>query len=314
MTIYAAGAICWREEKGRLLVAVIHRARYNDWGWPKGKVDPGETLPETAVREIKEETGLTVRLGVKLGEQSYKVSNGKDKVVHYWAAKVTKKALKATTFKPSEEVAKVDWLTPAEAAALLTYEHDKEFLISLTGLHARGLLDTKPFIVLRHGKATPRDKWSKGEETRPLLLEGKKQSKALARLLTSCWGAKRIVSSPWERCRSTVAPYAQALGRDVEYSEHLTEAGNKSTPASTLKVIHKLIQDGRSTIVCTHRPALPTVLEEVAKYHPEEKLELLENGKSIKPGHFLVIHLTKPAPGRNRKIVSVETHGPLEAK
>lgn len=313
MTIYAAGAICWREEKGRLLVAVIHRARYNDWGWPKGKVDPGETLPETAVREIKEETGLSVRLGVKLGEQGYKLSNGKDKVVHYWAVKVTKKALKTTTFKPSEEVAKVDWLTPAEAAAILTYEHDKEFLISLTGLHARGLLDTKPFIVLRHGKATPRDKWSKGEETRPLLLAGKKQSKSLARLLAS-WGAKRIVSSPWERCRSTVAPYAQAFRFEVEYSEHLTEAGNKKTPASTLKVIHKLIQDGRSTIVCTHRPALPTVLEEVAKYHPEEKLELLENGKAIKPGHFLVIHLTKPAPGRNRKVVSVETYGPLEAK
>lgn len=313
MTIYAAGAICWREEKGRLLVAVIHRARYNDWGWPKGKVDPGETLPETAVREIKEETGLSIRLGAKLGVQNYKLTNGKDKAVHYWAAKVTKTALKKTTFKPSEEVAKVDWLTPAEAAALLTYEHDKDFLVALTGLHARGLLDTKPFIVLRHGKATPRDKWSKGEETRPLLLAGKKQSKALTRLLAS-WGAKRIVSSPWERCRSTVAPYAQTVKRDVEYSEHLTEAGNKKTPASTLKVIHKLIQDGRSTIVCTHRPALPTVLEEVAKYHPEEKLELLENGKAIKPGHFLVIHLTKPAPGRNRRIVSVETYGPLEAK
>jgi 8-oxo-dGTP diphosphatase len=313
MTIYAAGAICWREEKGRLLVAVIHRARYNDWGWPKGKVDPGETLPETAVREIKEETGLSIKLGVKLGEQNYKLSNGKDKVVHYWAAKVTKPALKATKFKPSEEVAKVDWLTPEEAETLLSYDHDKEFLNKLVEYHSRDLLDTKPFIVLRHGKATPRDKWSKGEETRPLLATGKKQSKALTRLLPA-WGAKRIVSSPWERCRSTVAPYAQAFRREVEYSEHLTEAGNKKTPASTLKVIHKLIQDGRSTIVCTHRPALPTVLEEVAKYHPEEKLELLENGKSIKPGHFLVIHLTKPAPGRNRKVVSVETYGPLEAK
>lgn len=313
MAVYAAGAICWREEEGRLLVAVIHRARYNDWGWPKGKVDPGEALPETAVREIKEETGLSVRLGVKLGEQSYKLSNGKDKVVHYWVAKVSKKALKATTFKPSEEVAKVDWLTPAAAAALLTYEHDKEFLIKLTSLHARGLLDTKPFIVLRHGKATPRDKWSKGEETRPLLLAGKKQAKALTSLLAA-WGAKRVVSSPWERCRSTVAPYSSAFGREVEYSEHLTEAGNKKTPASTLKVIHKLIQDGRSTIVCTHRPALPTVLEELTKYHPEDKVALLEEGKAIKPGHFLVIHLTKPAPGRNRKIVSVETYGPLEAK
>jgi 8-oxo-dGTP pyrophosphatase MutT (NUDIX family)/phosphohistidine phosphatase SixA len=313
VTVYAAGAICWREEKGRLLVAVIHRARYNDWGWPKGKVDPGESLPETAVREIKEETGLSIRLGVNLGIQSYLLPNGKAKEVHYWAAKVTDKALKNSKFKPSEEVAKVDWLTPEEAAALLSYDHDKEFLAKVVELHTKGLLDTKPFIVLRHGKAMPRDKWEKGEATRPLLPSGKKQSKALTRLLPA-WGAKRIVSSPWERCQSTVAPYAAVNGVEVEYSEHLTEAGNKKTPASTLKVIHKLIQDGRSTIVCTHRPALPTVLEELAKYHPLEKLELLENGKAIKPGHFLVIHLTKPEPGKNRKIVSVETYGPLEAK
>ena len=313
MTVYAAGAICWREEKGRLLVAIIHRARYNDWGWPKGKVDPGETLPETAVREIKEETGLSIRLGVNLGVQTYELPNGKGKEVHYWAAKVSDKALKASTFKPSEEVAKVDWMTPDEAAKVLSYEHDKVFLEKLVLLHAKDQLDTKPFIVLRHGKATPRDNWSKGEETRPLLPAGKQQSKSLKNLLRA-WGAKRIVSSPWERCRSTVAPYALARKVEVEYSEHLTEAGNKKTPASTLKVIHKLIQDGRSTIVCTHRPALPTVLEELAKYNPLEKLELLENGKAIKPGHFLVVHLTQPKPGTSRKIVSVETYGPMEAK
>jgi 8-oxo-(d)GTP phosphatase len=313
MTVYAAGAICWREEKGRLLVAIIHRARYNDWGWPKGKVDPGETLPETAVREIKEETGLSIRLGVNLGVQTYDLPNGKGKEVHYWAAKVSEKALKASTFKPSEEVAKVDWMTPDEAVKVLSYEHDKVFLEKLVLLHAKDQLDTKPFIVLRHGKATPRDNWSKGEETRPLLPAGKQQSKSLKNLLRA-WGAKRIVSSPWERCRSTVAPYALARKVEVEYSEHLTEAGNKKTPASTLKVIHKLIQDGRSTIVCTHRPALPTVLEELAKYNPLEKLELLENGKAIKPGHFLVVHLTQPKPGTSRKIVSVETYGPMEAK
>jgi len=313
MTVYAAGAICWREEKGRLLVAIIHRARYNDWGWPKGKVDAGETLPETAVREIKEETGLSIRLGVNLGVQTYELPNGKGKEVHYWAARVSDKALKASTFKPSEEVAKVDWMTPDEAAKVLSYEHDRIFLEKLVLLHAKEQLDTKPFIVLRHGKATPRDNWPKGEETRPLLPAGKQQSKSLKNLLRA-WGAKRIVSSPWERCRSTVGPYALARKVEVEYSEHLTEAGNKKTPASTLKVIHKLIQDGRSTIVCTHRPALPTVLEELAKYNPLEKLELLENGKAIKPGHFLVVHLTQPKPGTSRKIVSVETYGPMEAK
>jgi 8-oxo-dGTP diphosphatase len=62
MTIYAAGAILWREEKGKLLVAVIHRSRHKDWSFPKGKVDPGETFPQAAVREILEETGLKIKL------------------------------------------------------------------------------------------------------------------------------------------------------------------------------------------------------------------------------------------------------------
>lgn len=313
MTVYAAGALCWRKDSGVLKVAVIHRARYNDWGWPKGKVDPGETLPETAVREIAEETGLCIKLGVNLGVQRYTLPNGKEKEVHYWAAKVTDKALKASKFKPSEEVAKVDWMTPDEALKVLSYEHDKLFLEKLVELHVAELLNTKPVIVLRHAKATPRDNWKRGEETRPLLPLGKRQALALKPLL-SAWSPKRIVSSPWERCKSTVAPYAAFMGTKVEYSEPLTEAGNKKTPAATLKVIHKLIQDGRATIVCTHRPALPTVLEELGKYHPLEKIEALENGKSLKPGSFLVIHLTKPKPGVGRKIVSVETYSPLEAK
>ena len=64
MTIFAAGAVLWREVDGKLLVAVIHRARYDDWSFPKGKQDPGENLPQTAVREIREETGIKVSLGV----------------------------------------------------------------------------------------------------------------------------------------------------------------------------------------------------------------------------------------------------------
>jgi 8-oxo-dGTP diphosphatase len=78
MTIYAAGALLWREEKGKLLIALIHRSRHGDWSFPKGKVDPGETFPEAAVREIYEETGLKIRLGVPLPTAYYKVPTGED--------------------------------------------------------------------------------------------------------------------------------------------------------------------------------------------------------------------------------------------
>ena len=64
--ILAAGCVCWRVVDGELQVLVIHRPRYDDWSWPKGKQDDGETLPETAVRELREETGLHITLGVHL--------------------------------------------------------------------------------------------------------------------------------------------------------------------------------------------------------------------------------------------------------
>jgi 8-oxo-dGTP pyrophosphatase MutT (NUDIX family) len=61
--IYAAGAVLWKVVDKELKVLIVHRTQHKDVSIPKGKVDPGETLPETAVREIKEETGLDIALG-----------------------------------------------------------------------------------------------------------------------------------------------------------------------------------------------------------------------------------------------------------
>lgn len=86
--ILAAGTVLWRrQETGELEIAVIHRPHYNDWSLPKGKVDEAESLPTTAVREAKEETGYTVCLGKLLGKITYQVRN-RTKVVYYWLAEV----------------------------------------------------------------------------------------------------------------------------------------------------------------------------------------------------------------------------------
>ena len=84
--VNAAGAIIWRITAGELEVLMIHRDRYDDWSWPKGKIDAGETMPECAVREVFEEVGLDIELGIPLPAMTYMVGAG-PKVVYYWAAK-----------------------------------------------------------------------------------------------------------------------------------------------------------------------------------------------------------------------------------
>ncbi len=87
--VYAAGAVIWRLVDGKLRILLIHRTKYRDITLPKGKVDPGEMLAETAVREVHEETGIRVSLGVPVGVSRYHLPSNKQKVVHYWAAEAT---------------------------------------------------------------------------------------------------------------------------------------------------------------------------------------------------------------------------------
>ncbi len=314
MTVYAAGALLWREVDGKLTVALIHRARYNDWSWPKGKQDPGETLPETAVREISEETGLKIRLGAPLHVAKYTVGKGEPKEVHYWAARVSDKALAASTFEPSEEVASVEWRTPAEARKLLTYVFDQQVLDQLVDLHAKKLLQTKPVIVLRHAKATPRSDWKGGRGVddghRPLLAEGLTQAEQLRPLL-SAFGAKRLITSPWVRCRDTLAPYA--TGRKLKLIERhqLSEFGNAKGPKRTANVVGDVVNDGRPAVICSHRPALPTVLEKIAQFANPDQAPIILAAAALKPAQMLVVHLSKERIDGKRQVVGLETHSPF---
>lgn len=311
MTIYAAGAILWREEKGRLLVALIRRNRHNDWSWPKGKVDPGEFLPETAVREIAEETGLKIKLGPRLKIINYEVGNGTPKQVHYWAARVSADALAKSKFKPSEEVESVEWRTPEEARKLLTYEFDGEVLDELMKIYQAGQLRTKPLIILRHAKATSRADWMNGKTvddgSRPLLVEGHAQAKQLVRLL-SAFSPTRVITSPWSRCLNTVAPYANKRKLKIIERSQLSELGNKKGPKRTKNVIHDIVEDGRASLICSHRPALPTIFETLEDYATANQKEKLQKALDLKPAEMIVIHLTAIENDKPRKIVSIERY------
>ena len=113
--VRAAGGLVRREGK----IAIAHRPRYDDWSFPKGKLDPGESWEQAALREVQEEIGLRCRLGAELPPVTYDVDKGR-KVVRYWLME-----RESGEFAPNEEVDEVRWLSPAEAEELLTYDHDR---------------------------------------------------------------------------------------------------------------------------------------------------------------------------------------------
>ena len=117
--VRAAGGVVVRD--GR--VALVHRPRYDDWTLPKGKLDPGESFEDAALREVDEETGLRARLLRELPSVSYEVK-GRPKVVRYWLMEVESDA----GFVADDEVDELRWLDPAEAMALLSYDRDREVL------------------------------------------------------------------------------------------------------------------------------------------------------------------------------------------
>ena len=313
MTIFAAGAVLWREVEGKLLVAVIHRARYDDWSFPKGKQDPGECLPETAVREIREETGLKIKLGVRLKVVRYTVGDNIPKEVHYWAARVSDSALAKSKFEPSEEVAEVTWKTPEDARRVLTYEFDQQILDEVMALYLQKRLRTKPVIILRHAKATPRSEWKGGKGLddghRPLLPAGSLQANALVPLL-GAFAPQRLVTSTWVRCKSTLAPYAKRRKIKLIERSQLSELGNANGPQRTEKVIHDLVEDGRSVVICTHRPALPTIVGAVSSYGSAAQSAILEASLALAPGDMTVIHMTREKSASQRQIVSIESYSP----
>ncbi|QZY28820.1 NUDIX hydrolase [Nocardioides coralli] len=280
--VVAAGVVTFRPGRQVLLV---HRPRYDDWSFPKGKLDRGELAPVAAVREAAEETGLHVRLGPPLASQRYPMGGDRHKVVHYWVAWPVDDH-DVSGYRVNDEIDEVVWLPYDQALHRLSYARDRNTLVEAKRLRKR----TRALVVLRHAKARSRKGWGRKKDdlARPLISLGHGQASRLVPLL-SAYDATRVVSSPAARCVDTVRPYADASGWKVEELDGISEEG--ASAESVVTAADDLLAGHDSAVICTHRPVLPAVFDALAL--PDRPLD---------PGGMVVVH------HRKGTVVATEVH------
>ena len=251
--VLAAGALVWRLKNDKLQVLVVHRPRYDDWSFPKGKAEPGESMVLTAIREVAEETGRQIVLGRYLGKARRRLVSGRKKRTLYWAAQVLPEAgpgegLRAAVKPASKrEIDKVRWWKVKKAARKLTHADDKRLLARLVDWYESGQLQVHSLVLVRHAKAVSRATWGYGinsELTRPLVMgRGQAQARDVAALL-SAYGVGELVSSPWRRCVDTLAPYAHGCGLDLRSDEAFTEVSALTAPELMQASFRDLLERG----------------------------------------------------------------------
>ena len=242
-----------------------------------------------------------------LGSTTYVLPNGRDKTVVYWAAEVPKDELERGAFIPNDEVNAIEWVPLAKVGKRLTYPRDAELLQRFAELAVTGELESFALIALRHAKAAF-DSPSGTDADRRLTPRGQAQARAVVPALAA-WGPTRIVSSTAARCLATVAPLAKATGIEVKKAPQLSQDGwelqqhdagracaRSSTGASS---------KGRTTVLCSHAPVLPEILEQIAEATGSPNGGRMTRAGILGTAEFTVVHLAAKAPHR---ILAIETH------
>jgi 8-oxo-dGTP pyrophosphatase MutT (NUDIX family)/phosphohistidine phosphatase SixA len=258
--IRAAGGVAWRPGRdGEPEILLVHRKKYDDWSLPKGKTEPDEPLPVTAVREVLEEGGARLALGRRLVSVRYNVG-GRPKRVHYWAARVLSVDARAV---PNSEVDEVTWLPADRAVGKVSYPHDHGVLADFAARPAQ----TVPLILLRHSKAVPKSGWKRTDKSRPLDDSGRSDAKALADLLACFAPRPRLITSTAARCADTLRPLSEVTGEQVRaepalYIHNQTPLTGEADPAADLiALVREVIAAGEPAVICAHRENLPLLQE-----------------------------------------------------
>jgi phosphohistidine phosphatase SixA/8-oxo-dGTP pyrophosphatase MutT (NUDIX family) len=275
-TILAAGAVLWRKgEKKKIEVLIIHRPKYDDWTFPKGKAEIGEPLIACAYREVLEETNIETAFGPYLGEVEYLTNDGKKKV-SFWSAKV----IKEKEFNSNAEVDQLKWVEVTKVKELLTLDTDRKILEQFLRIEP----DTKPLVLLRHAKAVTRDEWQGEDDDRPLDSYGQNQAKRLLAMY-QVFNLEQIHSSDAVRCYDTVVAIAKGLSIKLEVTGKLSESTFKKDKEKAFDYAKDLMKLNESVLLCSHNPILPKMLNKLTK-----KSEVDADEGKLLPADGWVIH------------------------
>lgn len=266
-TTLAAGAVVWRGDPANPEIALIHRPHYDDWSLPKGKVDPGESLPTTAAREIEEETGFHVRLGKLIGKVTYPVQ-GRTKVVYYWAAFYL-----SGTYTPNDETDELRWVPIDQAQQLLSYDVDND-VVSKAQKRLQ-LAPTTRLLYVRHAHAHDRKKWEGDDNLRPLDKKGRRQAEMLVPMLAA-YHPTAIYSARPHRCQQTAARLADELGKDIAINKDFGDEAWEKNPAAAKKAFRRVVEDGGVPVIISQGQTIPGIIEDLAPQFlkkPQEELQ-----------------------------------------
>jgi 8-oxo-dGTP diphosphatase len=291
----------WRGKAEELRIALVHRPRYDDWSLPKGKVDPGETIAATAVREVLEETGFHAILGRHLTKIGYRVPNRDgegtaEKTVDYFSAEAV-----GGEFVVNDEVDELRWADAVEAETLLTRHGDVEVVRTFYALPT----ELTTVLLVRHAKAGKRDEWHGDDDLRPLAAIGLRQAEAL-RAMVPMFGADRVLSAPRLRCVQTVQGIADALGVEVEYEPLLSEEGYWPDPGLAMARLLAIAGDGGTPVICSQGGVIPDAISSLADSDGVKITASKRGAPPSKKGSLWVLSFLPASGSEGPKLVAAD--------
>jgi len=287
--IFAAGAVLWRQSEEGPELALIHRPKYGDWTFPKGKLKRGEHLLAAAQREVFEETGIRPILGRPLAPSFYD-KEGRLKRVDYWCATPASDDTVDEAVDP-REVDDLEWVPLADVSDRLTYERDQPVLEDFARALAR---ETVPLIFVRHAVAMSKADWFDQDELRPLNQRGRERAQQLEVLLAA-YPAGAAYSASSARCMETLLPYCAAEGVAVSGLPEFTMGTSK--PAEVAARLGEIVASGKPAVICGHGEHIDEMIT-----HVSNRLGTPVSLAPLDKGAFVVFHTADGA------VVATEHH------